>query len=251
MNYLILTDADSNVYNFPDSFWITADSVITNKNIVNLPYTPGGKNTGDGFPQARAITISGTLQGDTTAAFETKKRAFVRACRKGGYLTKYSDTVARRISISYGDFDWGTEMAQQLQTVDVTFIAVDTYWEDTALTTDENIVAGNDTLTIATTGSDDELKPLIEIEADQAVNVPGVLLRNDTYGGIEFTYNNSSFVSGDVVQIDCATGLITRNGGEEATDFDGAFLRLIAGSNTIQYEGNACTIRFKFRKVYM
>jgi len=250
MNYLILTDIDSNTYNFPDSFWISSDPLTTNKRIINLSYTAGGKNTGDGFPVARPITISGTIQADTTAAFETAKRNFSRACLKGGFLTKYDDEVARRIEIYFSDFDWGEELNQRFQAVDVTFIALSSFWEDSSLTTDENIVAGNDTLTIANTGGDYEVKPLIEIEADQGVAVPAMLFRNDTYGGIEFEYNNSAVVVGDIVQIDCATGVITRNGGSEPEDFIGAYLRLLTGNNTIQYEGNACTIRFIFRKKY-
>jgi hypothetical protein len=251
MNYLILTDIDSNVYNFPDTFWIDSDPVRVQKKIANHAYAPGGKNTGDGFPIARPITISGTLQGDTTAAFEAKKRAFVQACLKGGYLTKYTDEVSRRIEIYYPQFDWGEEQAQKMQQVDVTFVAINTFWEDSSLTTTTDVVAGNDTLTIANSGGDYEVKPLIQIDADQGANVPAILFRNDSYGGIEFEYNNSSFVIGETVQIDCATGIITRNGGEEPDFFDGAFLRLITGNNTIQYEGNACTIYFKFRKVYM
>jgi hypothetical protein len=250
-NYLKLTDSESNVYNFPLSFWIKADPLQINKNIVNLAYTAGGKNTGDGFPTVRVITIGGIIRGDTKAAFETRKRNFSNACLKGGWLTKNENEVARRIWIDYADYEWGEEGGEQLQAVQAVFTAPYAFWEDSTQTIDLDVVAGNDTLTIDASGSDYELKPIIQIDADQASDVHDILFRNDSYGGIEFEYNNSSFDSGDILVIDCDTGQITRNGGSEPEYFDGAFLRLLADSNTIQYEGNACTIRFKYRKVYM
>ncbi len=248
---LILTDLESNVYNFDQSFWIRSDPVQTNKNIMNLMYTAGGKNTSDGFPVARVITISGILMGDTPTIFESRKRDFVQACLTGGWLTKSDDEVSRRIWIETPDFNWQEIATEKYQEVEVIFVAPYTYWEDSSLVSDDNIVAGNDTLTINATGSDDEMKPIIQVEADQGSDVHDILFRNDTYGGIEFEYNNPSFDVGDTLIINCSTGEITRNGGSEPEYFDGAFLRLLGRSNTIQYEGNACTITFEYRKVYM
>lgn len=252
---LVLTDEASNVYNLPGSFWIESDPVTIQKNPLNSAYAAGGKNIADEFPGIRTITINGTIQEDTEAAFETAKRSFCLAVLKGGWLTKSADVVSRRIWVDNPDIDWGVLESSKLQDVTITFLAEFPFWEDATETEDENILAGNDTVTITTTGTDFLIRPIIEIEADQGVDIPGTILRNIDDGNMECSYDDVTFVSGDLVEIDCKEGTVTRNGGDSKEYFcvnnPGSFLRLQPGTNDIEYEGNACTLRFKYRKLYL
>ena len=57
----------------------------------------------------------------------------------------------------------------------------------------------------------------------------------------------------DVLIIDCAEGTVKKNNNNAMDNVvvPARFLRLQPISNTIEYEGAACTITFKFRKVYL
>lgn len=253
--YYTITDKNSNLYNFPDSFEMESQTDENNINVINTAYSAGGRGIADRFIRPKSIVLSGNIQADTAAGFETAKRNFIQACLKGGDLRFTGDTVSRYLEVVYAGFDWGkpegVSGSYQYIDVTVTFSAEKSVWKDDTETDDDNTVAGNDSFTISTTGTDYILKPVITIEADQAVDVPGVKITNTTDSGLSFTYNDSLFASGDTVIIDCAKGTVTRNNNNTIEYFDGAFIRLQPGSNSIEYEGAACTITFTFRKVYL
>jgi hypothetical protein len=250
--YLTLTDSEGNAYNFPNDFWIKSEPVNTNKNVVNRTYAAGGKNIADGFLGPKQITIGGAIRADTLAEFETKKRAFSYAMLKGGQLTVSDDTVSRYIEVKDADFEFDTGYRTE-EKIEVVFLAESPFWLDSALTTEENIVAGDSTLTITPTGSDFIIFPVIEIENDQGVDNPGVFMRNTSDGSMSFTYNDSDFLDGDILIMDSEAGTLQKNNNNamENLQLPGRFLRLQPFANTIEYEGAACTIRFKYRKVYL
>jgi len=255
MSYTI-TDKNGTLYTFPAIFSLEKCADEINTNVTNTAYTAGGRDIADGFLLPKILTFSGNLQADTSALFEAAKRALVSACLKGGDLRFTDDVVNRYIEVKCKAIDWGVPEGPesgsiQFQEFSITFKADKCFWKDDTETEDDNIVAGNDTLTIPTTGTDYLIKPVIQIDADQAADVPGVKLTNNSDAGMSFTYNDPNFSSGDVLVIDCATGSVMRNNNDTAEYFDGAFLRLQPGNNTIEYEGAACTITFKFRKVYL
>ena len=250
--YLTLTDDNNNVYTFTLDFWLTDYPLDLTKNILNRSYASGGVNVADGFPEARNITVSGELRDDSLAGLETKKRALFFACMKGGKLKVSDDSVSRYIdvrdpsfSITYGDYR--TEIK-----VTITFLCENPLWVDTTLTTDTEVVAGNASLTVDLTGSDFLVFPVIEIENDQAADNPAIRMTQQSDGSMVFEYNDASFVIGDTLVIDCENGTVQRNGNDSIACFDPArFFRLQPMSNTITYEGAACTVRFKYRKVYI
>ena len=111
---LKLTDIEGNVYNFPADFWINEDSFDTNSNISNKFYAAGGRNIADGFLKSRVISIGGRIRGDTRAEFETRKRAFIQAILKGGYLEKTVDEVSRYIEVKFPSVSTEQEENQKL-----------------------------------------------------------------------------------------------------------------------------------------
>ena len=253
---LKLTDYDGNVYNFPPDFWIRDDPFDTNKNVINSYYAAGGRNIADGFLNPRYITIGGQIRGNTSQEYETNYRSFVKAILKGGYLEKSEDVVSRYIEVKAPDVQMGPEEGTsngiQYKEITVIFLAEDVFWKDSTETVDLNIVTGDDTLTIDNTGSDFLALPIITVNANQGVDVPGVKMVNKSDGGMEFQYNYNRFQSGDILIIDCEKGTVKLNNTDSIENFfPGRFFRLQPGENTIEYEGNACSISFTFRKVYL
>jgi phage-related protein len=249
--YMILTDDKGTVYNFPPSIFLKGQKVSVNSSIQKLLYAHGGREIADGYLQARQISLEGTLYADSLSAFETKKRTLVQAILKGGKLSISNDTVSRYISVRLIDYDPDMEY-QTFDNIGISFIVEFPFWEDTSETTHTEIVTGNDSFVVDTTGSDDLILPIIEVEADQSVDVSSIKMYNYNDGGLAFEYNDPNMFASDIVVFDSKLGTVKKNGNDSMIYFNPAyFLRLQPGSNTIYYEGAAATIRIKYRKVYI
>lgn len=250
---LILEDIDGGTYTFPLDFWIKSSPFQTNKNIVNRGYAAGGRNIADGFPVARTITISGQLRADTLSEMETKKRALSSACLKGGKLSINEDVVSRYIAVSDADLQVGEEEGRLFQEVSIVFAALNTYWEDTTATDDQNVMSGDGSFTVNATGSDDIIYPIITIDANQSANLPSIKIVNTSDGSTFFAYNDPTFLNGSTLVINSITGTTKRNNVDTSEYIIpmSSFLRLQPISNSFDYEGNACTITVTLRKRYL
>ena len=251
--YLRLIDLNGNTYNFDNDFWLTTDSWSVTRNIINRSYAHGGRNTADGFIEARQITIEGAIRADTLAELETKNRALQKAIIKGGYLYVSDDTVDRFILVSSGMIDSSYQGEYRNEKpITINFIAENPFWQDDAETNDISIVTGNENITVDNSGSDDMVFPVIQIDADQGEDLPSIKMTQKSDGVSIFEYNDPNFVQGDSVVIDCQAGTVKRNNNNSIEFFTVArFIRLQNVDNTIAYEGGAATITFKFRKVYL
>lgn len=249
---LTLIDDYGNSYTFPEDFWLRDFNLPVNVSVQNYTYNAGGKNTADGYPQARQITIEGRLRGDTLSALETKKRNFFLSMFKGGKLQLSDDVVSRYIYVKFPDFAHGIGDWRYSENVTITFIAENPFWVDSAQTTVSKVVSGNDSITVDASGADFVILPTIEIENDQGVDNPIVKMYNQDDGSGAFTYADTSFLEDDLLIINSELGTIKKNSNDAFSGFTTPrFLRLQPQSNTIQYEGAACTIRIKYRKVYV
>lgn len=251
VSYMILTDDNGNIYNFPPSIFLKSQKISVNSSIQKLLYAHGGREIADGYLQARQIILEGTLYADTLALFEVAKRALVQTCLKGGKLSISNDIVPRYISIRLIDYDPDMEY-QTFDNVSISFIAEYPFWQDMTEIPISHVVAGNTSFTVDTTGSDDLILPIVEVEADQGVDVPSIKMYNYNDGGLAFEYNDPAMLAGDIVVFDSYYGTVKKNGNDGSIYFNPPyFLRLQPGANTIYFEGNACTIRIKYRKVYV
>jgi phage-related protein len=251
-SYLILTDRLGNVYNLPADFWIQGSRVSARISMSERAYANGGDDIGDGKISSRELTVTGHIVGDDWGDSEDNFHEFYQAIIKGGYLSMYSDSYARRITVKYREHEEEWQIFPTLRTITVTFICESPYWEDAEEIVDDNILAGNDTFVIDTTGTDDIINPIIEIIADQSEDLPSIKLRNLSDGGVWCEYNDPLFVEECTLVVDGKTGTVKMNNNDGMFNFRPAvFLRLIPGENTITYEGGACTINFKYRKLYI
>jgi phage-related protein len=247
-----LEDADGNFYIFPVTFFMNSDPFAVRSSIKDLVYAHGGRQTADKFVSMRRLSISGELSEASADLFETEYRALMKAAMRGGKLRVPTDSVPRYIEVSAPSIDSEWLHFQDYKRIDITFNVEFPFWQDNDETTYTKVVAGDDTLTIDLTGSDHIVMPTIEIDADQGVDVPSVKFTNMDDGGLTLQYDNAAFIIGDVLIMDSSEGTIERNG-NSAIEFlvSGAFIRLQPISNVINYEGAACTIKIKYRKVYL
>lgn len=250
--YLKLTDDDGSVYSFPISFFITEDGASTRSTIRDLLYAHGGRQIADGFVKPRQITIDGSLHNDTQAGFETAYRALSKAVLKGGKLSISSDSPARYLTVNSPSIDSAWDYFPLRKEISITFNAPFPFWEDETEITDTHVLAGDDTFTVDASGADALMLPVIQIDADQGVDIPSIVLRNSTDGGAFLRYENPLFTAGAMLTIDSKEGSIKLNN-NDAIQYvvSGSFPRLQAAVNTLLYEGAACTITVTYRRVYL
>jgi hypothetical protein len=251
VSYLILTDDDGTVYNFPYEFFITNDSWATNFSVSKLLYAPGGKQVADESINPRVISIEGLLRADSPALFETARASFMAAIVKGGKLQIYNDQVSRQIDVRDAKVQSEWVNFPQIKKYTIDFSVDWPFWEDVTPTTVTQVMGGNGYIDVPVT-SEYLLYPIIEIDADQGVNVPSVKMYNVNDGGMWFIYNDLLFLTTNVVIIDCKLGTVKKNGTDSIGNFSPPiFLRLQPGSNRLYYEGAACTIKVTYSKVYL
>jgi hypothetical protein len=251
--FLKIEDTDGNVYNFDRSFWITGDDIETAKTVLNQFYAAGGRQVSDGFITARSISITGSIYADSLAEYETAYNNFLIAVLKGGKLSKSVDGATRYIDVSDPDISTSQEQGQQARfSVSVTFLAEFPFWKDSTETVDTNVLSGDGSFTVDGSGSIFLMQPTIQIDADQGNDVPLVKLTNTNDGGASFTYSDTNFLAGDTLIINSEEGTVQKNNNNAISNLTTArFLRLQNIVNNFSYEGAACTIKVKYRKLYL
>jgi hypothetical protein len=254
MSQVTLTDANGTLYTFPLDFFVKTHDWEVRSGVSERAYAHGGRDTGDGYLKSRIITVEGALRDDTLAGLDTKLLALRRAVLKGGDLRVTDDTVSRYIRVRapkaseqfIGDY-------RNERPIVISFLAEDVFWKDDTETTVTKVAAAAiEDFTADATGSHALIYPVIQIVADQGVDVPSVSLKNLSDGGMSLVYADQFFVQGDTVTIDCGEGTVTRNNNDTISAMTTArFLRLQPGVNDLRYEGAAATVKVKFRKVYL
>lgn len=250
---LTLIDDNGETFTFEKDFWLDSYNLNINVSMKNYTFAAGGKNTADGYPMAREITISGILWADSLAELETKKRAFCLACLKGGKLQKSNDTISRYMTVRNASFSISSGDWPYAENIAVTFTAELPFWVDSSETT----ISGYNPSTgfyfdVDATGSDFIMLPRIEIENTSILGTPHFYIQNDTDGGTAFVYEDDSFINGDTLIIDSALGTVEKNG-NNAIEFATSpwFVRLQPTVNTLYYYGLDATVNVIFRKVYI
>jgi phage-related protein len=123
----------------------------------------------------------------------------------------------------------------------------DPFWyaEDEMTETTWNVSSSPDTNNIVNKGNIDVF-PVIEITASADLG-SGIELENQTDGSALFSYTDSNFTTGKKLTIDCVNGTVDLDGTNTFRFFGGQFIRLLAGSNTLEYTGGDCSIVIKHR----
>jgi len=162
-------------------------------------------------------------------------------------LKFYKDT-SRYINVESMDLknhSWIVGDAKSKATLEL--FCPDPFWYADDETTEDTwtVSASPDTNDIMNKGNIDVF-PVIEITAAADLS-GGIEIENQSDGSVLFSYVDSNFTSGKKLTIDCVNGTVDLDGTDTFRFFEGQFLRLLAGSNTLQYTGGDCSIVVKHR----
>ena len=251
---LRLIDANGNSYNFPPDFFLAADGWKVSSDVKNIAFAAGGRDTADGFLEARTITIEGAVRASTAAAFETAQRAIKKAVLRGGDLYVSDDVVSRFITVKSPMVDsryLGDYRLEHPMTIN--FVVEYPFWEaaaQSAVLSGTGGIVDQEEFTVDNSASDHLTLPVITITADQGYDLPSVKLVNLTDGGMVFEYNDPNFKQGDTLEIDSKAGTVKRNGNDAmAYVVQARFPRLQPQVNTLRYEGATCSLDIVWREV--
>lgn len=93
--------------------------------------------------------------------------------------------------------------------------------------------------------------PRITVTAEPFLALGTFTLESLTDGGLQFRYSDPLLINGASAVIDCAAGTVTRGSTNTLRYFEGEFLRLLDGVNTLRYTGIACTLEFRWRHQWL
>lgn len=90
--------------------------------------------------------------------------------------------------------------------------------------------------------------PVITVTADQGSVLTQVRIQNLTTGK-EFLYDGSVALGNSLI-VDCSRFTVQNNGAEDLTNWNGVFLDLVRGSNSIRISGQPATYNFQWVNRY-
>jgi hypothetical protein len=251
-----LIDSDGNRYDFPPDFFLGDDSWRVSSNVQNIPFANGGRDTADGFLESRIIVVTGAIRADSLAAWETKLRAFKRGVKKGGKFYVSDDHVQRFLTVKAPQVSSSYIGEYRIEhPATISFVVEYPFWQAEAqslVTTGTGFLTDGEEFSVDNSASDDVALPVITITADQGADVPSVIIRNLTDGGMVFEYNDPNFKQGDILEIDSFNGTVKRNGNSTIEYVVQArFPRLQPMVNTIRYEGADVSMDIIWREIYL
>lgn len=243
-----LCGAAGDQYELPDTLVIEGDDSDERWKEEERAWQHGSVLYGEEV-EPRDILVSGLVSATTATAMQTLVREMREAARRSDQRLRYDEDFYVNVSrLRRMDVRWEPETGKTLAQVRLVWRAADPFWYATSEASQTENPTGDDTLTVDT-GTDVTIpmNPVITITAPPAAAVPSVRLTNQTDDDQAFLYEDLDLENGASVTIDCEAGTVTRGATNTLRYLTGGWLRLLPGSNTIAYEGDACEITLTWK----
>lgn len=242
---LILDKDKSTEYTFPSSFSVDPPPWAKRLNELERAYKHGSVITGDEKVQARPLRVWGTLYRANRVTFAAALDEMNAACyRKNQTFHATEHWTDRYLNIpSIANFSYTPLVTLFAADIEAIFRITDPFWYSDAesLNIQNGLRSGN--LVSFIGGGQIEISPTIYvIIASGRIN--RITLQNNSDEDRNFTYERTMSAPKGF-RIRCATGQVHHWDGEgyveDAASFDGAFYRILAGSNaiTVAVDGSA------------
>jgi|GEM_PF-1636635 len=233
---LYLKDENGAIYTFNKTFSIEGTPFKIKINKKDIAFSHGAIDTGDGKIEERYVTLKGTIYGSTDAEYEANLNALFAAIYKQDQ-TLYFDNekyieFTKLVSVNPVNIKGADLRACDIA---IQFLAEDPFWYYVAPSTKNQAITGTPTLFDAINEGSVEAYPIISI-CNNGSYVP-MTLRNLTGASLVFKYDEFGFLDGATLVVDCVEGTVKRDGINTLRYFDGAFLHLVASTNSLLLDG--------------
>jgi phage-related protein len=205
---------------------------------TNIPKTDGAiAETAKLGP--KTITVEGDIAGTSYDDLRTNLDALHAGLANG--LQKFTKDNERYIYAQLKDFSYAYDHMTRRATWTAQFVAQFPFWLSTNLTTDQRAPSSGSGYTIANAGNaPTRVKATFTANGEIA---DACQLENTTRG--ELCKFRGTVAAADVLVIDNRVDtddfVVTNDGVDAHTNFEGDFINLTAGNNTIEYTGTALT----------
>jgi len=205
----------------------------------------GGMLSGDTNIDSRTVSVEVMLDTSTAAEYQAQTDELKRySYRKDQrlYITDMRYINVACLSKYQESYFNGFYMVKG--TVDLTFLALDPFFYDDAMTVVEEIItASPHTFTVNNPGNIDT-PTVITITANASTTT--ISFKNTSDNDRRFDYNDVQMVDGQVLIVDAINGTVQRGTDNTINNFGGTFLNLLPGDNLLEYTGGNCTIEVSY-----
>lgn len=247
-NTITLTDVDSVVYFFNESFFIREHDFKWGTKVTDRAFAHGGVDTGDGKVKGRKIRIEGNLFADDDATYRSDYDALFAAAVKENQELRWGAhprfLKVKRVSQIRVRTIEHVETASEVR---VDFETEDPFWNFNAvnsISTDLNSPVSVFTLT--NSGNVDTFPTFTIVSSDN--NSTGISVQNNSDDDVKLIYADVNQTSGSTLVINNAEGVVTLGAANTLRFFTGPFFRLTPGVNTITYEGGKGVVVAVYRE---
>lgn len=231
-------------YQLPPTFYVS--SAESNRIVpsAKLPRADGSRIL-VGYLDAKKITVRGavvcaSLSTGGGAPVRTQLDSLKAALASGpANFTTATDRYWRNCQVSeYSDGYEATEFSR-IATVQFTVLSPDPWSYEVATQTPSRAITASGQTLAATNNGNAYAFPLFSVTVGATGTLSATITNSTT--GESFTLNGA-VTAGDVFVIDCLNQSVTRAGIDVTAYFDGYFLRLLPGANTITVAYTSSTL---------
>lgn len=187
------------------------------------------------------VTLKGRVSGSSASAARTNWDTFLGYLRnKQANLYLFDDRYIKDAQVHSLAHNYSPGCLSVK--FSLTFISGKPFWLAATASQDVKVISSSPTQWAITMAGNAYAKPKITIAADQGAALSNISFENVT-GSKTFSYLGTVAI-GDSLVIDCDDDELTaeNDGADDIANFTGHFWELLAGSNTVKYTGQNCTI---------
>lgn len=255
--------SNAEIYEFPSGCELVEESFDFREDTESKAYADGAIIVGDEKLEPRILTVQGIFDvscvnstyGATLATNLKELKQQVRESTKSEVRLYPGDQFPDEyyiVKALHGEPRF-LEMLEAVE-ISIDFLCADGYrhYKDETIDT-HDFVASPDADTIANDG-DVEVYPVITITGGASTSTTNIRILNANDSSKYFDYSGT-ITTGDVIEIDCKEGTVTKNGSSDMANWLGSFLNLASGNNaittTITGTVGTITLLWTFRKRYL
>lgn len=247
---LKLIDSAENEYIFPKGFSIIDIPTQKRSSVVQVAYTHGAKDIGDGKIAERIIKITGKLWENTQTEFFITWSNIIRELSKENFQLEYFGkriNIIRTINIAEA-FD--ERLWYPFSTIEFDCLAVDPFWYSVDKTIKQFTASSSPYFFSFTSIGNIESFPIIKVKNN--ANNFDFKIYNMSDAESYFRLQDSGATAGKEIIIDCKAGTVKRDGTDVIQYFSGEFIKVLGGrENQIKYEGANANIAIEYYEAYL
>jgi len=237
---------DGTTWDLPGNFHLVDVGFQRRMDLVAKAFSDGGADRGDDMIDIRELSLEGQLFADTDSQYDNKwDELVIKLTQKDFYL----EDGDWRILIAWARILGQTfprGLRKRLGEIEIELIVLDPFWYYKNLSSKGENCPTPPTQFVVLNGGSCAVYPIIKIIAN--ASNPDMTVKNITDGDVLFSYQDNGFTIGKELVVDCKEGTVELDGTNTIRYFNGQFVRLLPGNNTIEYNRVDAHISFEWYK---